>query len=55
MHPESGETYWWILPQVNTELFNRVLADFAREFQLNKNKRILLVLDLAGWRPRRKK
>ncbi len=49
MHPESGETYWWILPQVNTELFSRVLTDFAREFQLNKNKRILLVLDQAGW------
>lgn len=49
VHPESGETYWWILPQVNTELFSRVLADFAREFQLSRNKRVLLVLDQAGW------
>ena len=49
VHPESGETYWWILPQVNTELFSRVLTDFAREFQLNRNKRVLLVLDQAGW------
>ena len=49
VHPESGENYWWILPLVNTELFNRVLADFAREFQLNRNKRVLLVLDQAGW------
>lgn len=49
VHPESGENYWWILPSVNTELFNRVLADFAREFQLNRNKRVLLVLDQAGW------
>ena len=49
VHPESGETYWWILPQVNTELFSRVLTDFAREFQLNKNKRVLLVLEQAGW------
>ena len=24
-------------------------ADFAREFQLNRNKRVLLVLDQAGW------
>jgi hypothetical protein len=39
----------WILPDTNTQLFNRVLADFAREFQLNRNKRILLVLDQAGW------
>ncbi len=32
VHPESGETYWWLLPFVNTQLFNRVLADFAREY-----------------------
>lgn len=43
------KTKAWILPYVNTELFNRVLADFAREFQLNTNKRVLLVLDQAGW------
>jgi transposase len=40
----------WILPCTNTQVFNRVLADFAREFQLNQNKRVLLVLDQAGWR-----
>ena len=49
VHPESGENYWWILPYTNTQLFNRVLVDFAREFQLNRNKRVLLVLDQAGW------
>ncbi len=26
-----------------------MLADFAREFQLNRHKRVLLVLDQAGW------
>ena len=49
VHPESGETYWWILPKVNIDLFNRVLADFAQHFGVGKNKRILLVLDQAGW------
>jgi transposase len=49
VHPESGETYWWILPRVNTELFNRVLADFAREFSVSTNKRILLTVSCAGW------
>jgi hypothetical protein len=39
----------WILPCTNTQVFNQVLADFAREFQLNHNKRVLLVLDQAGW------
>lgn len=49
VHPESGETYWWILPKVNTDLFNQVLADFAAHFQLGSHKRILLALDQAGW------
>jgi hypothetical protein len=49
VHPESGETYWWILPQVNTQVFNRVLTDFAQEYGIGENKRILLVVDQAGW------
>ncbi len=32
VHPKSGQTYWWILPYVNIELFNRVLENFARHF-----------------------
>jgi|GEM_PF-5983716 len=39
----------WILSYTNTQLFNRVLTDFAREFQLNRNKEVLLMLDRAGW------
>jgi len=49
VHPQSGETYWWILPKVNIKLFNRVLADFAQHFLLGKNKRIVLAMDQAGW------
>jgi hypothetical protein len=49
VHPESGETYWWILPSVNTSVFNRVLAEFAAEYGIGKNQRILLTLDSAGW------
>jgi len=49
VHPKTGETYWWILPYVNTQLFNQVLADFAREFELGVNKHILLAVDRAGW------
>ena len=47
--PQSGETYFWILPYVNKELFLQVLEDFAREFGLGKEKQIMLVLDGAGW------
>jgi hypothetical protein len=49
VHPPSGQTYWWILPSINTSIFNRVLADFARYVGAGKDKRILLALDQAGW------
>ncbi|MEB3339584.1 hypothetical protein [Okeania sp.] len=31
------------------ELFNRVLEDFAREFELGEDKQIILTIDRAGW------
>ncbi len=49
VHPESGQTYWWLLPFVNHKLFSRVLADFARHFGIGKYKRVALVVDQAGW------
>ncbi len=49
VHPQSGQTYWWLLPKVNIELFNRVLLDFANHFDLGKHKQVILVLDRAGW------
>jgi transposase len=49
VNPESGETYWWLLPKVNTKIFSQVLEDFATYFGLGKNKQVLLVLDQARW------
>ena len=49
VHPSSGETYWWLLPYLNTQLFNRVLKDFAKHFGIGEHKQIVLVLDQAGW------
>lgn len=49
VHPQSGQTYWWLLPKVNIQLFNRVLLDFANHFDLGKHKQVILVLDRAGW------
>ena len=48
VHPRTGETYWWIFLYVNTELFNKVLADFAHQFNLGASKHILLVVDGRG-------
>lgn len=49
VRPESGEVYWLILPTVNTELFSMVLYEFAKEVGAGENKRVLLVVDRAGW------
>ena len=52
VQPQTGETYWWILPYVNTQLFSRVLKDEAQHFGVGKDKRIILPLDQAGWHTR---
>ncbi len=49
VHPNSGRTYWWILPYVNIKLFNKVLADFAQHFGIGAKKQVILVIDQAGW------
>ncbi len=49
VNPESGETYWWLMPFVNQEIFSQVLEDFARHFGIGKKKQVLLVLDGARW------
>jgi transposase len=47
--PESGEVFWLVLPTVNMELFSMALQEFAKEVGAGKEKRILLVVDQAGW------
>lgn len=49
VHPQSGQTYWWILPFVNTQIFTQVLADFAKHFGIGENRQVILTLDQAGW------
>ena len=49
VRPESGEVYWLILPTVNVELFSMALNEFASVVGAGKDKRILLVVDQAGW------
>ncbi|MDB9427131.1 IS630 family transposase [Microcystis aeruginosa CS-564/01] len=49
VQPQTGETYWWLLPYVNTELFERVLEDFAEHFGVGKEKPVIVPLDQAGW------
>ncbi len=49
VHPESGRTFWLILPRVSTEAMSAALAEFAGEVGAGQERRILLVLDGAGW------
>ena len=38
-----------IVPPVNTELFSVALREFAKEVGAGTDKRVMLVLDKAGW------
>jgi hypothetical protein len=47
--PKSREVYWLILPTVNARVFSMALENFAQEVGAGTRRRILLVLDQAGW------
>ena len=49
VRPESGEVFWLVLPTVNVELFSMALSEFAKEVGAGEEKRVLLVVDRAGW------
>lgn len=49
VHPETGETSFWLVPALTREIFERVLGAFAEEQGLGEDKRILLVVDQAAW------
>lgn len=47
--PQSGETSFWLVPALTTAVFQLLLHAFAQEQGVGSHKRILLVLDQAGW------
>ena len=49
VHPGSGETYWWIFPCLNYQVFQGVLRDFADHFGIGRNNRVILVVDRASF------
>ena len=53
--PKSGKVHCLILPTVSAEVFSLALENFAREVGAGKRKRILLVVDQAGWHTAKKK
>lgn len=49
VNPQSGNTYWLILPTVNIILFNLALKEFVKANNVGKDKLIILVIDQAGF------
>src|SRR5262249_11481689 len=49
VEPQSGKTSWLLMPTVNTEAFSLALCAFAQEQGVGSKKRLLLVMDQAGW------
>jgi hypothetical protein len=49
VRPATGEVVWFIADGVNTALFSALLASFAAEAGAGPDKRVILVLDGAGW------
>ena len=47
--PETGKTFWLILPAVSLEVFEIALREFAQAENVGRNKQIILVLDGAGF------
>lgn len=47
--PESGATSFWLVPALTAAVFDLLLQAFAEEQGVSARKRILLVLDQAGW------
>ena len=49
VRPTTGEVFWLILPTVNKGLISVALREFAKEVGAGEDKRIVLVVDQAGW------
>lgn len=47
--PQTGDTYWLILPTVTTELMSLALKEFASYVGAGKDHQVLLVVDQAGF------
>jgi transposase len=49
VHPAEGATVWYLSNGIDKVLFEKLLADFARQAGAGRQRIIVLVLDNAGW------
>jgi hypothetical protein len=49
VRPETGESVWLLVPRIATDVSGLALAEFARAVGVGPSKRLILVVDQAGW------
>jgi transposase len=49
VEPATGRTVWNISNAISKEMFEAVLADFAKSIGVGKKRRAVVQLDNAGW------
>ena len=49
VHPQTGHSYWLLLPTVSLETMKIALNYFAKAMNPRKNKIIMLLIDRAGF------
>ena len=49
VHPETGRTEWLLMPYVDAGSYGAALREFARAVGAGPGKRVVLVVDQAGW------
>jgi transposase len=49
VEPETGETFWLLLPAITSGSFQQALEAFAQHVDAGPDRQVLLVLDRAGW------
>ncbi len=49
VRPDTGDNYWLLVPRIGTDVYSQMLAEFAAAQGLGTDKRIVLVVDQAGW------
>lgn len=49
VHPKTGRVEFFLMPGVNSEQFSLTLEHLAEQLGVGPDKRVVLVLDQAGW------
>lgn len=49
VRPATGESFWLLVPRIATDVYNLVLAEFARALEVGPDRPVVLVVDRAPW------